>query len=416
LPQWPKPSRFKDLRDWSLQVAEPASGVAVIKVEPMLARVLPATGSTPPAVAPVVVGSVVAVEAVRDAATAQLLLQFAGRRWTPKPGGAAADLQPGQRVMARVVRAEPDIELALLGRAGAVAAAMRRELPRQGSPLRLLANLEWLVARPDAMARLPAPVRTALESAWRAVPEARQLTTADGLARAVSASGVRLESLLAGVSPRDAQAALATDWKAALVRLQEALSRNPGTLTRLEPDRAPLPARQGTLSALAPERPSVAQLADPAAMLGELSQQAREALARITCTQLASLDGQDAATYPLLVEVPYRSGEGTDLLRLRIDREPMPGPYGNGTIWTIEFAFDLGRHGPLRGRATLAEGRVSVTLQPESGALAQLLDAHSDELRATLERAGVPVGKLTCSRSDLFDPGRTGCWLVDLRA
>ena len=391
----------------------------MIKVEPMLTRVAPATGSPLPAATPVPVGSVVAVEAVRDSATSQTLLLFAGRRWAPKPGGAAADLQPGQRVLARVVRAEPDLELALLGRASEVAAAMRRELPRQGSPLRLLANVEWLATRPDAAARLPAPVRAALESVWRAVPEARQLATADGLARAVNESGVRLESLLAGATGRDAHAASPTDWKAVLVRLREALGRGQAgtaTVPRLGPDRAPLPSRHGTLNAVAPERASLAQAVDTPTMLGELSQQTREALARVTCTQLASLDGHDGASYPLLVEIPYRSGEGTDLLRLRIDREPSPAPHATGSIWTIEFAFDLGPHGPLRGRATLAEGRVSVTLQPESGALAQLLDTHSDQLRATLEQAGVPVGKLTCARSDLFDPGRTGRWLVDLRA
>ena len=65
---------------------------------------------------------------------------------------------------------------------------------------------------------------------------------------------------------------------------------------------------------------------------------------------------------------------------------------------------------------TSAGSSVSVTLQPESVALAQALDARFDELRKTLEQAGVPVGKLTCARSDLFDPGRTGSWLVNLRA
>ena len=64
----------------------------MIKVEPTLLRVAPATCSSLPAATPVVVGAVVAVEAVRDSATAQMLLLFAGRRWALKPGGAAADL------------------------------------------------------------------------------------------------------------------------------------------------------------------------------------------------------------------------------------------------------------------------------------------------------------------------------------
>lgn len=390
----------------------------MIRVEPVLPRIAPATGHPLPASQPVPVGSVVAVEAVRDSATGQMLLLLAGRRWTLKPGGAAAELQPGQRVLARVVRAEPDLELAWLGRAQEVASAMRRELPRQANPLRLLANLEWLAASPGAATKLPAPVRAALDAAWRSVPESRQLTTGDGLARAVNESGLRLESLLAGGSARDALAALPSDWKAALVRLHEALGRgHAGTVAtpRPEVDRAPLPSRHGTLGAVPPERATLAQCGDTPTMLGELAQQAREALARVTCTQLASLEGHDGLAFPLLVEIPYRSPDGTDLLRLRIDREAA-APHATGSVWSVEFAFDLGPYGPLRGRATLAEGRVSVTLQPESGTLAQLLDSRCDELRTTLEQAGVPVGKLTCTRTDHFDPGRTGSWLVNLRA
>jgi hypothetical protein len=386
----------------------------VIKVDPASPRIAPPAGTQAAVAQPVPVGSVHAVEAVRDAATGQMLLLFAGRRWPLKSGGAAPDLQPGARVLARVVQAEPDLELAIAGRTAEVTAALRREMPRQASPMRLLANLAWLVARPETRAGLPEAARAAIESAWRSIPEQGQLVTGEGLARAVGESGVRLEQLLAG-GCTDATG-LSKDWKATLARLDDVLGRAAGghhATARTDADRAALPSQHGTLNALPPEPATLAVADEPRKVLGELAQQAREAFARVTCNQLASLD--DARSLPMLFEVPYRSPDRAGVLRLRFDRETAAA-HAAGPVWTLEFALDLGPRGPLRGRATLADGRVSVTLQPQSSSLAQAIDLHFDALRATLEQAGVPVGRLNCTRSDPVDTGRTGPWLVDVRA
>ena len=400
-----------------LQAADDdATGVHVIRLEPTSLR--PALQATLPPAAALAVGAVVAAESVRDAATGQMLLLLAGRRWVVKPGGAAADLQAGMRVLARVVRTEPELALAVLGRASEVAAALRRELPRQASPLRLLANLEWLAARPQAAAGLPAPVRQALAAAWRALPQAPQLATADGLAAAARTSGWQLERLLVAGTPEAIEAGLEADWKAQLARMRVALDRapvsGPATPTTTD-DAAQVPSRHGALNALGPETATLATAASLPQALGELAQQVRESLARITCNQLASLDPGEVAAYPVLLEIPYRAADDAGVLRLRIDREAAAAP-ATDAVWSMEFALDLGRHGPLRGRATLAEGRISVTLQPERSALAQAIDARLDELHAALAQAGVPVGKLTCVRSDPVDCDSTGSWLIDLRA
>jgi hypothetical protein len=155
---------------------------------------------------------------------------------------------------------------------------------------------------------------------------------------------------------------------------------------------------------------------DPQAMLSELAQQVRESLARVACTQLVSLGTHEQAALPLLLEIPYREPSGTGLLRLRIENEDPGARTANSPVWSIEFALDLGAQGPLRGRVTLAEGRVSVTLKPEFAQLAQAIDARVDELRASLQDAGVPVGKLTCVRSDPLASASSGAWLVNLRA
>lgn len=402
----------------SLQDADDhANGGDVIRLEPTSLRAaLPSPAAVPASLA---VGAVVAARSVRDPATGQMLLLLAGRQWVVKAGGAAADLHDGMRITARVVRGEPALELAVLGRVGDVlSAALRRELPRQASPLRLLANLEWLAARPEAAASLPAPVQQSIAATWRALPQASRLATPEGLEAAARASGWQLEGLLAGGTPETIEAALDVDWKAQLARLRAALDRAPGAGTATAStgnDAAQVPSRHGTLHALAAQAATLAGVSSLTQALGELAQQVRESLARVTCNQLASLDPGEVAAYPLLLEIPYRAADGAGVLRLRIDREAAGAP-ATAAVWSMEFALDLGSYGPLRGRATLAEGRVSVTLQPERGALAQAIDARFDELRAALAQAGVPVGKLTCVRSDPVDCDSTGSWLIDLRA
>lgn len=391
----------------------------MIKVEPMLPRPAGSAVLAPTvAVAPLPVGAIFPVEAMREAGSQQLLLLFAGRKWLLKPGGAAGEIEPGTRVQVRVVRNEPELELELVQRTQEISAAMRRELPQQANPLRLLANLDWIARQPADATRLPETARAAIETAWRGVPTREQLMTAAGLERACRDSGLRLESQLAAATPGELDAALATDWKAVLYKLHDVLTRAGGSKSGVSTDRsdAQVPTRHGPLQSIPAAVATVAQMGDSQAMLSELAQQARESIARVACTQLVSLGANEQAALPLLLEIPYREPAGTGLLRLRIEREEQAARASIAPVWTIEFALDLGLQGPLRGRVTLAEGRVSVTLKPEFAQLAQAIDAHVDELRATLQDAGVPVGKLTCVRSDPLGNASTGAWLVNLRA
>jgi hypothetical protein len=249
----------------------------------------------------------------------------------------------------------------------------------------------------------------------RNVPESKALATPEGFARAVAASGVRLERLLAA-GPKDLDAALGSDWKASLLRLKDALVKAGASRVAAQPERsdAPLPTRHGVLNAVPRETPSLTLASGPDAVLGQLVQQAQESIARVTCNQLASLDSRQQAALPMVLEIPYRHADGAGLLRVRVDRESRA--QATSPVWSVEFALDLGAYGPLRGRVTLAEGHVSVTFQAEQAALAQAIDARFDELRDDLSEAGLPIGKLSCSRSDPVNHSPSGTWLVNLRA
>jgi hypothetical protein len=249
------------------------------------------------------------------------------------------------------------------------------------------------------------------------LPAAADLATGAGLEQACRNSGVQLEHRLANVLPAELGAMLPRDWKAALCHLRDALLRAGSARTAApgEQSPAPLPAKYAPLNALAREPATFAALEDPLLMLGELAQQARESIARVTCNQLTSLDGHVQAGFPLLLELPYRDGDEAGLLRLRVDCDS-GGARQAPPAWSVEFALELGDLGPLRGRVTLVESRVSVTFKPESSALARAIDARVDELRDSMQADGLAVGLLTCSRSDPVPASPTGSWLVNLRA
>lgn len=97
--------------------------------------------------------------------------------------------------------------------------ALRRALPRQLPLPPLLANLAGLAARPsETLASLPGPVVVALEQLMAAIPDAKQLASAPGVARAFQDSGLFLERKLRGGDESGTAKSLVHDFKAALLR------------------------------------------------------------------------------------------------------------------------------------------------------------------------------------------------------
>jgi hypothetical protein len=309
--------------------------------------------------------------------------------------------------------------LANLVAEGELGAALRRELPRQGSPMPLLANLAWLNATPEGgSAVLPGPVRQAVAAAWRALASLDGLARPGELERAARASGLGLERLLATADSARLDASLPSDWKALLLRLRAALDavpRRPASGS-LPPADAPLPGRPGALPALEPVEARLADLPDAAAMADELAGEVDAAVARITAHQLANL--REPALAPcVVVEIPVRDGDDATMLRLRFTQGD-DGPAGGSTepTWSVEFAVHLGAAGTLQGKVQLAGHRVDVAIESDVAAMLGALQAAEAELRWHLESIGLEVGQLGWRTATAPEPDSGVSWLVDERA
>lgn len=301
---------------------------------------------------------------------------------------------------------------------GEIDAALRAQVPRQGNPMALLANLAWLASDPAGQeVPLPAAVREAALALWSAMPRREDLGHAAGLREACVRCGVGLESILATIARGEPASLLSRDWKALLLRLRATLVRagaNNST-DAVRSTSAPVPSRHATLAALPQEPATLAAVTGDGAMLDELARQANDCIARVSCNQLAGIADDPQRTVPWLLEVPVRLDDGASLLRLSFERGARPDdPASAG--WRVEFAIDLGDAGALRGCVGLTDDRVEVTMHARNPTLATSLEAARGELQDALAQSGFRAARILCLHDHPLEAERTGAWLVDLRA
>ncbi len=340
------------------------------------------------------------------------------RGTVPPFSGPGAPVQPVRAAQPVRPVAGPLPLAQLVGEAD-LGAALRRELPRQGSPMPLLANLAWLNATSAGeRAALPAPVRQAAAATWRALASLDELARPGEFERAARASGLGLERLLATADPAGLDAALAGDWKALLLRLRAALDAFPRrAAARPAPGAdAPLPGRPGALTALEPVDAGLADAPDATAMAGELAEGVDAAIARVTAHQLANLR-EPAPAASTVLEIPLRHEHGATMLRLRFTHE------GDGLaareappVWTVEFSVHLGAAGALHGRVQLAGDRLDVAIESDVAATLAALQASELELRWNLAALGLEVERLAWRKASPPVPDSSVSWLVDERA
>ncbi|MEJ2344742.1 MAG: flagellar hook-length control protein FliK [Gammaproteobacteria bacterium] len=147
-------------------------------------------------------------------------------------------VKPGQTFMLEVVSIGSRPLLRILSGAPAPApleAIVRQALPRQSGLAPLLANLGSLVMNESADPPLPGPLQQLLRNLWGALPRKSTVTTAAGLRRAVQDAGTFMEAKLARAAAEGRPAPIASDFKAALLRLHAAL--------RQQADAEPSPPR-----------------------------------------------------------------------------------------------------------------------------------------------------------------------------
>lgn len=311
----------------------------------------------------------------------------------------------------------------------ALAQQLSTQQSRQGSLQSLLAALQNLPApATNSQDNLPPSLRASIDQLLADLPDVQQLTTAKGVAQALNASGLFMESrLMAGENPT-----LVPDLKANLLRvIAQILPGLPGnvsydgaaaanTLARAMP--SVVRNALGTLGLVAaPNVPINFPL--PARTLGSpdgkddletLLKLAAGAISRLQSHQLGGLeqtrtnaDGTQVTTWQL--EIPMRNAHDIVPLQVRVQREDTPEREDapdtatqeiteKEKLWRVELAFDLEPLGPLQVQAQLVAGNLSSQLWAEREGSAELISSELDNLRARLVAVGLNVKELECNR------------------
>jgi len=311
----------------------------------------------------------------------------------------------------------------------ALAQQLSTQQSRQGSLQGLLTALQNLpppsANTPDT---LPPNLRASVEQLLADLPDLPQMTTAKGVAQALNASGLFMESrLLAGQNPT-----LVPDLKANLLRviaqilpgLPDNTSYNAAaaanTLARAMP--SVIRNALGTLGLVAAPGPQ-SSFPLPARTLGSpdskddletLLKLAAGAISRLQSHQLGGLeqtrtnaDGTQVTTWQL--EIPMRNAHDIVPLQVKVqredtpEREEAPDPATQEVkekekLWRVELAFDLEPLGPLQVQAQLIAGSLSSQMWAQREGAAELISGELENLRARLVACGLNVKELACNR------------------
>jgi hypothetical protein len=318
----------------------------------------------------------------------------------------------------------------------ALAQQLSTQQSRQGSLQGLIAALQTLPPPADNDTLSPS-LRASIEQLLADLPDIPQMTTAKGVAQALSASGLFMESrLLAGQNPT-----LVPDMKANLLRLvtqmlpgvPDNVSYNAiaagNTLARAMP--SVLRSAFGTLGLVAtPNQPINFPL--PPRTLGHpdskddlemLLKLAAGAISRLQSHQLGGLeqtrtqaDGTQVTTWQM--EIPMRNAHDIVPLQVKVQREETPEREDSASestpeakekekLWRVELAFDLEPLGPLHVQAQLIAGSIASQLWAERAGSAELIANELGDLRARLTACGLNVKELECNRGTPPQGSRT---------
>ena len=310
----------------------------------------------------------------------------------------------------------------------ALAQQLSTQQSRQGSLQGLIAALQNMPPPAANGDNLSPSLRASIEQLLADLPDVPQMTTAKGVAQALNASGLFMESrLLAGLNPT-----LVPDMKANLLRLvTQLLPGLPGnvsydaaaagnTLARAMP--SVLRSAFGTLGLVAPPSDPInfplpprtlghPQSKDDLEMLLKL---AAGAISRLQSHQLGGLeqtrthaDGTQVTTWQL--EIPMRNAHDIVPLQVKVQREDTPerdehsdAPAQEARerekLWRLELAFDLEPLGPLHVQAQLIAGSIASQLWAEREGSAELISSELGNLRERLVACGLNVKELECNR------------------
>jgi hypothetical protein len=332
------------------------------------------------------VGAVLAARTLGYNEQSKLVLQIGALTVEAEPPGTQLPSQFQVRVLA--LGAEPKLEI--LGAAPpdqAVSRALRERLPQQNGYAPLLATLGALAQRP-LLRQLPPDLRAALALLEHSIRTPVEIANGAGLKEAVKRSGLLLEAQLA--QPQTDLGLLGEDdWKAALLRLAATLDRGSPPPAGSGVETAPPLVQRGMVAQPRAPIPESAQPGEVDSLLVRLHGDVHAALARL---EVAQLEAQ--ATGAWMIEIPLQGEGGQDILQLQMT--PQEDDPEHPSAWTLGFAIDLPRLGPVHGELHLRGLRLSVRLWAQHADTADRLERGFAQLGQQLTASGLLLDQLIC--------------------
>ncbi|WP_373095804.1 flagellar hook-length control protein FliK [Zhongshania sp.] len=329
--------------------------------------------------------------------------------------------------------------------AGAISPLLKAMLPQQQGINQLLANITPLLnkANDSTLNKLSSALVNAL-------PSRQQLSDPAGLRAAILSSGFFMEAqLAAGIAP-------ANDLKSALLRLAQQLENlrqsnaastqtDPSKASKLSQDYSGLARTAGAKAEMPPSTNSLPNLSQPPtaakdglnpvstnygkpapssdlpgvlrsqpriaaelpeqklsqeAVIKQLLQDSRGAIARLESHQLLHLQQKDPLQSQYLIEIPVRNDDGIDVWQMQLQwqrtSEDQEHPTDNASDedqyqrrWQINLNFDLPGLGPINTKVIQQGKQLAITFNTETQATRALIEQRQHELNQRLEEQGI---------------------------
>lgn len=289
--------------------------------------------------------------------------------------------------------------------ASLLALMVQQSLPVQGS-IGAVTSLLVAVAGKTA---LPEPVlKAAQQILGNQLDGAGKLDGAT-LKAAIRNSGIFQEAQLGQGAPGVA----ATDTKSSLMAMRQGLGQWLGNQAQIAPaTQIPPPLKHVLPRARLPEA-SPDELPEDGEALGKLLLERTEgALARVRLHQHASLpDGQKASDTQWSLDLPVLVGQQQSVLQLQIHHEVSSSDTrSEDRGWQVQFAINLPALGEVGAQISLRGQTTGILLWAENHETAKVFSETIEELRTTLEAAGLYPGALVvrsgAPAEDPTDPRR----------
>ncbi|MGR9107181.1 MAG: flagellar hook-length control protein FliK [Gammaproteobacteria bacterium] len=272
----------------------------------------------------------------------------------------------------------------------------------QKSPALLPGQLLALQKTDSGLESIPVKIKTLAQSILRTLPDVRELSTFQGIKRAIAESGIFLESRLASLAPPESES-FQHDLKANLLRFAARLELENQVPDKTLQQKEAGETQKGTLDMPkgahgthkpidAPANPS--GLEQESRLNQTLAESAKGALSKIVVEQLASLPENQPGKQVWHLEIPYLHGNHAEAAKLTIERETRSQVPEPGHQWSIVLELNPPNLGTLQSKITLQGNQVNAYFRSESEPIRDLIHNHLKLLELQLSNAGLEVGHL----------------------